>query len=242
MAISKNVDFPHSPKKKYAAKVQENSGTPTLENVTYLPVPGPKGDRGDRGPKGDLGPQGNPGPKGDKGDPGKDGRNGKDGKSVAGVYDQQIGWAYYGNSNESFVKTGATRGDDGWVSLSVDGLEVTTTEKYIYRGGTGLYNPSTKKMNLKSLQLGAQLSIRYDIEIHTMSNNTEVWFKTFYPNLEDAVTTFVANLKYQFTYDLSVHHNLFVDNKNKLASGLVPAILTDLDGLARLKGIYISVS
>lgn len=239
MAISKNVEFPHSPKKKYAAKVQETAATPTMDNVTYLPVPGPKGERGDRGPKGDSGPEGKPGLKGDKGDPGK---NGKDGISVAGVYGQQIGWAYYGNSNENFVKTGATRGEDGWVSLSVDGLEVTTTEKYIYKGGTGLYNPSTKKMNLRSLKLGSQLSVRYDVEINTMSSNTEVWFKSYYPGLEDDITTFVANLKYQFVYDLSIHHNIFVDNKNKIAAGLVPAILTDLDGLARLKGIYISVS
>lgn len=240
MAISKNVDFPHSQnKKKYASRVQESSAVPAIDNTTYLPVPGPKGDRGDRGPKGDRGPEG---PRGEKGDKGTPGVNGKDGKSVIGVSDQQLGWAYYSNSDTDYIKTGATRGDDGWVKLGVDGLEVDTTEKYIYKGGTGLYNVSTKKINLKSLKLGAQLTIRYDVEISTMQNNTEVWMKTFYPDLDNDVTTFVANLKYQFVYDLSITHHIFVDHKQKMASGLVPAILTDLDALARLKGIYISVS
>jgi len=240
MAISKNVDFPHSQnKKKYASKVQESSTTPILDNTTYLPVPGPRGDRGDRGPKGDTGPKG---PQGEKGDRGAPGTNGKDGKSSIGVYEQQIGWAYYGNSDINYTKTGATKGDDGWVKLFVNGLEVDTTEKYIFKGGTGLYNTSTKKFNLKSLKLGAQLSIRYDLEITTLQNNTEVWMKTFYPDLDNDVTTFVANLKYQFSYDLSVTHNIFVDHKQKVASGLMPAILTDLDALARLRGIYISVS
>lgn len=239
MAISKNVDFPHSPKKKYASKVQESASVPSIDSVAYLPVPGPQGQRGDRGPKGDTGPEGPRGPQGEKGDAGK---NGKDGRSIAGIYEQQIGWAYYGNSSENQIKTGATRGEDGWVNLFVDAQDRATTEKYIHKNGTGLYNPGTKKMNLRSLAIGTQLSIRYDIELNTLGNNTEVWFKTFYPGLEESVVTFVANLKYQFTYEFSVHHKIFVDNKSKMSAGLIPAMLTDLDALARLRGIYISVS
>jgi hypothetical protein len=87
MSVSKNVDFPfpsNSEKKKYAAKVEESRTSDILplelQNVVYLPVPGPEGPRG---PKGEQGPAGETGPKGvtgAAGKPGKDGANGQDGK------------------------------------------------------------------------------------------------------------------------------------------------------------------
>jgi hypothetical protein len=243
MTISRSMDFPGKKKPSYSKATQQLQ--PVEDGIVYLPTPGPQGARGDRGPKGDPGETGPQGPKGDTGLPGKDGKDGKpgkDGESNIGIYKQQIGWAYYSNAADKLIKTGADKGDDGWVNLKIDKLGKETNESYIFTGGTGLYSDSAKRINLRSLALGSQLEIRYDLEITTLLNNTEVWMKSFYPDLEDATTTFVANLKYQFTYDLSVSHKMFLDKKQKLTTGLVPAILTDLDALVRLKGMYISVS
>ena len=234
------MDFPGKKKPSYSKATEQLK--PVEDGIVYLPTPGPQGTRGDRGPKGDPGDVGPQGPRGEQGPAGKDGRDGKDGESNIGVYGQQIGWAYYSNVSEKLIKTGANRGADGWVNLKIDKLGPETEESYIFKGGVGLYVDSSKRINLRPLALGSQLLIRYDIEITTLSNNTEVWLKSYHPDLEDATATFVANLKYQFTYELSVSHNIFLDKKQKLTTGLVPAILTDLDALVKLKGMYISVS
>lgn len=234
---SKNMDFPVSKKTAYAAQVQQSQiQEPGV--ASYIPVPGPQGERGPAGP---VGPSGQKGDKGDPGEPGKPGKPGKDGKSGIPVHGQQSGWAIYQNSDSKRSQLGATKGVDGWVDLYVNGKGDGTNEKYLPEGSASLYNTNSRRINLKSLKLGSQVDITYNIEIETFSPNTEVWVRSFFPDTEDEYTSLVGNLKYQYLYEFSVSHNLVVAKEVNKVSGIIPQIRTDMDAIARIKSIVISV-
>jgi len=240
MASSKSMDFPNNKKNDYASKVQESQLSSTLSAPNYIPVPGPQGERGPSGKdgktgaKGDTGPQGEKGPKGDAGSPGKDG------KSLITTYSQNPGWASYSNEEPIISNLGATRGIDGWVSLSI-GKNQKAESKYLPEKGVALYNPEAKKINLKGLNLGSQIEITYSFSVETFYANTEIWLRSLFPGTMEDTTSFVGLFKYQHTYDLAVTHSIFLDKESNKNSGIVPQIRTDLDAIARLKTIYISV-
>lgn len=234
---SKNMDFPTSKKAAYAAQVQQ-SQIQELGVASYIPVPGPQGERGPAGPQGPSGPKGD---KGDPGEPGKPGKPGKDGKSGIPVHGQQSGWALYENSDSRMSQLGATKGIDGWVDLYVNGKGDGTNEKYLPEGSVSLYNTNSRRINLKNLKIGSSVDIIYNIEVETFTPNTEVWVRSLFPDTGDEYTSLVGNLKYQYTYDFSVSHNLVLSKEVNKVSGLIPQIRTDMDAIARIKSIVISV-
>lgn len=234
MAISPNIDFPTS---NYASKVKQSRES---DQPTFFAVPGPQGDRG---------PQGIPGPKGEKGDPGADGKPGprgekgnpgKDGKSYFPTYEQNVGWALYRNKNTNTTPTGATRGEDGWVSLYI--IPENSIETFLPEDSVSLYSSDIRKINTKGLKIGAQLKITYEIQVITFNSNTEVWMRSQFDDLEDSYSTFCANLKYQHTYDMSVTHHLSILSEKHRIAGIIPQIRTDLDSAVKIKSINISVN
>jgi hypothetical protein len=229
MAISQNIEFPTS---GYASKVKAQQ---KAEDPQFFVVPGPPGPQGPIGPKGDPGES----IKGDKGDPGPSGKDGKDGDSYFPVYRQSAGWAKYISDSPKEFSIGATRGVDGWVNFSVDAN--IKNEKYLPKGSVSLYSRDTKKINLKGLELGTQLQIVYDFQVTTLNNNTELWARSVFPGGKGSITTFEASLKYQHTYEISITHNITVDEDSEKSRGIVPQLMSDLDALASLKSIYISV-
>lgn len=241
MSVSKNMDFPSSKKSSYSQLTQQSM--PQENSVSYIPVPGPQGPKGDpgsagvRGERGERGEKGDPGP---KGDPGKNGKDGKDGKTYLPVYGQDSGWAKYENSLVEQTRLGATRGQDGWVSFLVDGKP--SVERYLPRDSVSLYGGDTKRINFKGLNLGSRVEIIYTFEVETFSSNTELWCRTYFPGTEKDITSLVGILKYQYTYEMSITHSVFIDNESDRISGAVPQLRTDMDALARLKTIHISVS
>jgi hypothetical protein len=237
MASSKSMDFPVSNKNNYASKVQESQVLFESATPNYIPVPGPPGENGQPGKDGKPGPEGPAGPKGEKGDPGKPG---KDGKSLITTYDQNPGWGSYSDKKSSVVKLGATRGVDGWVNLYISKDQIAE-DRFLPESGVALYNPETKRINLKGLKIGSQIEITYSFAIETFYSNTEIWFRSFFPGSLAETTSFVGLLKYQHDYDLSVTHNIFLEKESDKISGIVPQIRTDLDAAARLKTIHISV-
>ena len=238
--MAKSMDFPK--KKKYSETVQEE------KSVEYISVPGMQGQKGDIGPQG---PQGERGLKGDKGDPGKrgpegpKGERGEPGKGSEG-YDsasgQYPGWAYYKNKNENKIKVGPQRGDDGWVSIFLDIDKKESIEEYLPNKSVSFINQVAKKINFKAFQYGAIVNIRYDLEIETYNNNTELWIRTFSIDEENSVTGYLANLKYQYSYDLSFYQTIFIKNMAIKGFGGIPQVRSDNEGTVILKGIYISVS
>jgi hypothetical protein len=238
--MTKSMDFPK--KKKYSETVQEE------KSVEYISVPGMQGQKGDIGPQG---PQGERGLKGDKGDPGKQGpegpkgERGEPGKGSEG-YDsasgQYPGWAYYKNKNDNKTKIGPERGDDGWVSIFLDVDQEQSIEKYLPKKSVPLLNQIAKKINFKAFQEGAIVNIRYDLEIETYNNNTELWIRTFLIDDENSVTGYLGNLKYQYSYDLSFYQTIFIKDRPTRIFGGIPQIRSDNEGTVILKGIYISVS
>lgn len=238
MAISKSMDSPFSSKNTYAKQVEE-SQTPGLN---FLPIPGPQGPIGPKGEKGPIGKDGAVGPQGPKGDPGKNGKNGLDGKSILSPSEQNIGWAFYQNSKDQIFNLGADKGQDGWVNLFVDGLGKNTTEQYLPKTSVSLWNKETRRINFKTLNVGASITIRYDIEIEPLSNGVEVWMRTLLLDEAYTPTNYVGILKYQYPYLFSVEQSLFVLNKDSQIFGGIPQIRTDSPSLAKLKSIYISVS
>jgi hypothetical protein len=239
--MAKSMDFPK--KKKYSETVQEEKSV-----VEYVSVPGMQGEKGDIGPQG---PQGERGLKGDKGDPGKQGpegpkgERGEPGKGSEG-YDsasgQYPGWAYYKNKNDNKTKIGPERGDDGWVSIFLDVDQEQSIEKYLPNKSVSLLNQVAKRINFKAFQHGAIVNIRYDLEIETYNNNTELWIRTFSIDDENSVTGYLGNLKYQYSYDLSFYQTIFIEDRSIKVFGGIPQIRSDNEGAVILKGVYISVS
>lgn len=227
------MDFPSSKKSNYA-KIAQQIQQPEV-SVAHIPVAGPPGPKGDQGPQG---PRGEKGEKGDKGDPGQ---NGAPGKSYLPVYNQDAGWAKYVNKEESLIRVGADKGIDGWVAISVDG-NGKNIEKFLPTEAVGLYNVESKKINLKGLSIGSQVTVTYNFSIETFANNTELWVRTYFPNTKDAVNTFVGTLKYQFDYEMSVTQKFYVENDQIRSGGAIPQIRTDLDGIVLMKSIEISVA
>ena len=234
------MDFPTNPKSNYAAKVKEFRAIPDQTNQSFLAIPGPQGERGPAGKDGSPGPEGPPGPQGPKGDKGDPGKPGQDGKSLITAYAQNPGWASYFDKNPAIVKTGATRGIDGWVNLHI-GKDYVSEDKYLPENGVALYNPETKRINLKPLKLGSQIEITYSFTVETINSNTEIWFRSFFPGSVSDITSFVGLLKYQHSYNLSVTHSIFLQKESDKISGIVPQIRTDFDASVKLKTIYVSV-
>ena len=238
--MTKSMEFPQ--KKKYSETVQEK------KLIEYIATPGMQGEKGDIGPEG---PQGERGLKGDKGDPGKQGpqgpkgERGEPGKGSEGydsVSGQYPGWAYYKNKNENKTSVGPERGEDGWVSIFLDIDEEQSVEKYLPNKSVSLLNQTAKKINFKALQYGAIVNIRYDLEIETYNNNTELWIRTFSIDSENSVTGYLGNLKYQYSYDLSFCQTIFIEDRAIKVFGGKPQIRSDNEGSVILKGVYISVS
>ena len=242
MAISKSMDSPIK-KSNYAdqvaqSQIQENT-------LSFLPVPGPQGPEGRKGDKGDTGAQGPQGPKGDKGDigpAGKDGKNGINGKSVLSPSEQQIGWGIYENGKNNKIKTGIQEGTDGWASLIMVGLGEKTNERFLPKGSVSLWNEYSKKINFRTLEVGSIITIRYNLNLTTSLNNTEVWFRTLLFNEEDSPISYVGNLKYQYDYEFSVEQTICIIDEESKNFGAVPQIRTDNACEAILKSVYITVS
>ena len=233
------MDFPIK-KSTYATKVEESQDSDG--QFLFLPVPGPTGERGPKGEIGLQGLQGIQGLKGDKGDPGNNGKDGINGKSLVSPSEQMIGWGYYEGESLVQQRTGIDKGQDGWVNLLLRGTSSNTQENYLPKGNVSLWNKSTEKLNFKTLNIGAIVTIRYNISLTTYTTNTEVWFKTFLNNDYISPLSYVGNLKYQYDYDFSIEQTVFVvDQKNKSFGG-IPQIRTDNAGEAALKSLYISVS
>lgn len=237
MSISKSMDFPSNKKTNYAKLAKQVQQPET--SISYIPVPGPQGPKGDPG---SAGVRGDRGERGEKGDQGQRGEPGKDGKTYLPVYGQDIGWAKYSNNSLASIKLGAENGIDGWVQIYVSGDQPGTIEKYLPRDTVSLYNPNTRKISLRSLNLGAQVTVTYNFTIETFSNNTELWVRTYFPNPETSTTTFVGTLKYQFEYEMSVTQKFYVEDESMRAGGAIPQIRTDLDALVKMQSIHISVT
>lgn len=237
--MATSMDFPTPKKKKYSDNIDTGL---TIDPAMYIAVPGPQGERGIQGPKGEQGPQGERGPKGDPGPSGKNGKDGLDGRNILSPSEQNIGWACYNNLNRKSIRLGASKGEDGWVKFGVDAEGENTNELFLPKESVGLWNPNTQRFNFKTLNLGSIITIRYDIELTTYTNNTEVWFRTLVDNSDNYPTTYVGSLKYQFDYDISMEHTLFLENRSMQTSGGIPQIRTDNDASVIIKSIHISVS
>lgn len=241
MAISKSMDFPVSKKSNYAAQVEQSKQNTTETNNLYIPVPGPQGAQGPQGPAGPQGSPGPKGPKGDKGESGKDGKDGKDGLSSLSASGQQSGWAGYINSVNRQFKTGASQGEDGWVSVFVEAKDNNILQSYLPSGTVPFWNSVSKRLNFKGLKKGCQVFITYNFTLETLNNNTEVWIRTYFPNIKDEVTNYVASLKYQYVYPISFTQTFFIENEDIWASAAIPQIRTDYDAMVSMNSIYVSV-
>lgn len=241
MAVSKSMDFPVSKKNNYAAQVEQSKNyNPDISN-TYIPVPGPQGTHGPQGPVGPKGDIGEKGPKGDRGEAGKDGKNGKDGLSSLSSSGQQSGWAGYVNSVPKNFKLGASEGEDGWVNIYVEAKDNNIIQNYLPDNSVSFWNSVSKRLNFKGVKKGCQVFITYDFTLQTFNTNTEVWIRTYFPNIKHDITNYVASLKYQYTYPISVTQTFFIEDEDTWSSAAIPQIRTDYDSIVSINSIYVSV-
>jgi hypothetical protein len=241
MATSKSMDFPGAKKSSYAAQVEQSQASPYQENtLSFLPVPGPVGPQGPSGKDGKDGEVGPQGPQGEQGPKGEKGANGHDGASALSSSGQQAGWASYFNKIENSHKLGVTQGDDGWVTVYIN-CEGSNDETYLPKNTVSLWNDHARMLNFKGLKEGAQVFITYNFELTTYASNTEVWIRTFFANSNREISQFVASLKYQHTYPISVTQQVFIEDQKMWGNGAYPQIRTDYDASVIMKSIYVSV-
>ena len=241
MATSKSMDFPGAKKSSYAAQVEQSQASPYQENtLSFLPVPGPVGPQGPSGKDGKDGEVGPQGPQGEQGPKGEKGANGHDGASALSSSGQQAGWASYFNKIENSHKLGVTQGDDGWVTVYIN-CEGSSDETYLPKNTVSFWNDHARMLNFKGLKEGAQVFITYNFELTTYASNTEVWIRTFFANSNREISQFVASLKYQHTYPISVTQQVFIEDQKMWGNGAYPQIRTDYDASVIMKSIYVSV-
>ena len=245
MAVSKSMDFPGAKKSSYAAQVEQSASAISNDgSLSFLPVPGPQGPPGPSGRDGKdglLGATGPQGPQGERGLKGDRGHSGKDGISSLSSSGQQAGWAAYYNSNKKTTRLGADKGDEGWVSVFVDGLDPRTNEKFLPVDAVSLWNKESRMLNFKGIKEGSQVFVTYNFEITTYNSNTEVWIRTLFPQAESDISQFVSYLKYQYTYNINVTQNFFIENNKIRNSGGTPQIRSDYDADIRMNSIHVSV-
>ena len=236
MAVSKSMDFPSGKKSSYAAQVEQSQTSPYQDNsLSFVPVPGPEGPPGPAGKNGSQGPEGKVGPQGPPGP------SGKDGKSSISASGQQPGWASYTNTIEKPTKLGISEGDDGWVTLILDTKDKTQNETYLPKGCTSLWNSHQRALNFHGIKEGSQVSVTYNFELTTYTNNTEIWLRTYFASNDQEFVQFVGSLKYQNTYSLSVTQNIFIEDQAMWGNGAVPQIRTDFDASVIFNSVYVSV-
>ncbi len=243
--MATNMDPPQPLKKKNYFDAVKSSNPEEIKE--YIAVPGIQGEKGEQGPKGEKGDRGEPGPIGLKGDIGKQGPQGERGDPGKGAegYDsvsgQYPGWCYYGSKLNRTTQLGPQRGDDGWVNILFHPDVNLSEELYIPKGSTALWLPDTNSFNFKALKLGAKVDIRYDFTITTDSNYTELWIRTFNEKYKNSPTSYVANFKYQYSYDMSFSQTLYIDDQKLKSYGAVPQARADIESSIVLNGMYISV-
>lgn len=243
--MATSMDPPQPLKKKNYLDAVKSSDPQEIKE--YVAVPGIQGERGEQGPKGDKGDRGEPGQEGPKGDIGKvgpqgeRGEPGKPGEGYDSVSGQYPGWAYYENISDRATQLGPQRGDDGWVSINFNPEYEQSNNFYMPKGSNELWQTDMNMFNFKSLKLGAKVDIRYDFTISTESNYTELWFRTFNEKYKNSPTSYVANLKYQYSYDMSICQTLYIDSQRIKGYGARPQARTDMESQIVLNGIYISV-
>jgi hypothetical protein len=241
MAVSKSMDFPGAKKSSYAAQVEQSQASSYQENtLSFLPVPGPVGPQGPAGRDGKDGKEGPQGPEGKQGPRGEKGSNGKDGLSSLSSSGQQAGWASYTNTTDKEIRLGITRGDEGWVNVFITSKN-NKNDKYLPTGAVGFWNDESRMLNFRGIKEGSQAIITYNFDLTTYNNNTEVWIRTFFPNTDKDLSQFVASLKYQHTYSISVTQHVFIENEKMWISGAYPQIRTDYDSSVVMKSIYVGV-
>ena len=247
--MAKSMESPQPLKRKgYSQAIQEAELQQPQDLREYIPVPGLTGVQGERGLKGEPGEKGDTGPAGPKGDTGQAGPQGVRGEPgrVTGGQDvapgQYLGWAHYKNKKDLATRLGPEKGNDGWVfpkfELDVDGSNST----YMPDGYSSLVLLDSNMLTFKSLKIGAKIDIKYDFEITTYSNYTELWLRLFTEKYENLPTSYVANFKYQYSYDMSFFQTLYLDTSKIKNSVIRPEFRTDAESSIVLKGMYISVS
>ena len=87
-----------------------------------------------------------------------------------------------------------------------------------------------------------KIDIVYGLEITTFGNNTELSLRSYFPNSETEIVSYIGNFKYQYTYETSVTQTIFLNAERDRISGFVPQLRSDLDCVARLKYLQIYVS
>ena len=247
--MAKSMESPQPLKRKgYTQAIQEAELQQPQDLREYIPVPGLTGVQGERGLRGETGEKGDTGPAGPKGDTGQagpQGVRGEPGKGAEGydsVSGQYPGWVYYKNLSNRSVNLGADRGDDGWVILDFVPDKEKSNKTYMPIGSEDLWLPEQNLFNFKSLKIGARVDIRYDFSITTESMNTELWIRTFNEKYLKSPISYVANLKYQYSYDMSFSQTLYIDDSKINRHGARPQARTDTEASLFLDGFYISVS
>lgn len=246
MPITKSTGFPIQEKERPKSFSEEQN--PQLQ---FLPVPGPQGPQGPQGPMGPQGPEGKQGDKGEKGTAGpkgkdgkdgNDGKDGKDGKSYLPIYNQQTGWASYTNTSSRPLNIDPDKGESGWHDVYISKGSIHKNHSFLPPDCNALYNEESRCFTFRGLEIGSQVKITYNFSLETFVNNTEFWFATIYKEINKSVLSLVGTFKYQGIYDLTIDHNLFIENKDMWFNFCSPYVKSDFLTSFMLKNIYISVS
>lgn len=224
-----SMNFPKAAKKN----IELNNKTIENEELPFLPIPGPQGPVGPKGDPGNIGPQGPMGPMGPQG---LKGDKGKDYGSMSG---QTPGWAYYGNTEPILFQINPKI---GWQKIFLDINSMEKQENFLLKKPVSLWNFESKKINFRALEVGTKVDLLYNIDIETIENNTDIWFKTIVTDTNIEFNSFLGAFKYKGEYSSSIKHTIFITDKNVWSAGATIEALSDNLSVVKLKNMYIYVS
>lgn len=148
------------------------------------------------------------------------------------------GWADYSDSTSTLQSIDA----ETWTTLTNDGAGIYTNTDFLPYNTTSLF--SDNEVQLSGLDLGTQLTLRFDLAIKTLSPSTDVVFRV---NIKDSE----GNSVYTHNYDLrtfklatemsGVNYYTFYVGEAIEDGSLAIELFADHNFQAKLNGIFITI-
>ena len=148
------------------------------------------------------------------------------------------GWADYNNSTST--KQSVTLGS--WQQLNNDGLGAYTNETFLPYYSSGLF--ADNEIKLTDLPLGSMLTIRFEIGLDILSNNTDVQFRVKFKNSSgtEVFTSLFDYRSFKATGSLTgVNMYTFYIGSDILNGSASLEVFSDHDINAILSGIFITI-
>jgi len=155
----------------------------------------------------------------------------------------KMGWVDYNDLNTSTNPISVIGGLD-FVDITNDGEGAFTNVNYLPSNITSIYNENTNEFNWTQLKLGDTIDIRLDLEITTISTNTEIDIYLLMSIGQNPYPTpFVTEKNYKTvgTYNINVLNGIYMGDLNTFNGPAKFQIKSDKTCTIKVRGWYCKI-